>query len=57
MPNTTLSPPECSCIKMGSNESHFNASLIVRDGDNLSACKGECKTKTKIVIKKKKSNL
>ena len=24
-------PPEYSCIKMGSDESHFNVSLIVRD--------------------------
>ena len=28
-PITTLSSPEC--IKMGSNESHFNVSLIVKD--------------------------
>ena len=25
------SPPKDSCIKMGSDESHFNVSLIVRD--------------------------
>ena len=33
MPIATLSPPEKndSCIKMGSDESHFNVSLIVRD--------------------------
>ena len=24
-----------SCIKMGSDESHFNVSLIVRDKDNV----------------------
>ena len=29
IPNATLSPPDC--IKMGSDESHFNVSLIVRD--------------------------
>ena len=29
MPVATLSPPDC--IKMGSDESHFNVSLIVRD--------------------------
>ena len=27
----TLSPQNDSCIKMGSNENHFNVSLIVRD--------------------------
>ena len=31
IPIATLSTPEYSCIKMGSDESHFNASLIVRD--------------------------
>ena len=29
IPTTTPSPPEC--IKMGSDESHFNVSLIVGD--------------------------
>jgi len=29
IPNATLSSPEC--LKMGSNKSHFNVSLIVRD--------------------------
>ena len=27
IPVTTLSPPEYSCIKMGSVESHFNVSV------------------------------
>ena len=27
----TLSPPNDSCVKMGSDESHFNVSFIVRD--------------------------
>ena len=32
IPNATLSPPlGMTCIKMGSDESHFNVSLIVRD--------------------------
>ena len=33
IPVATLPPPEkkYSCIKMGSDESHFNVSLIVRD--------------------------
>ena len=32
IPITTLSPPRNdSCIKTGSDESHFNVSLIVRD--------------------------
>ena len=31
IPIATLSPPECSCVKMGSDESCFNVSLIVRD--------------------------
>ena len=31
IPIATLSPPEDSYIDMGSNESHFNVSLIVRD--------------------------
>ena len=32
IPVATLSPPECdSCIKMGSDESHLNVLLIVRD--------------------------
>ena len=26
VPITTLSPPECSCIKIGSDESHLNVS-------------------------------
>ena len=28
----TLSPPDDLCIKAGSDESHFNASLVVRFG-------------------------
>ena len=31
IPIPTLSLPECSCIKMGSDESHFNVLLIVKD--------------------------
>ena len=31
IPIATLSPQNDSCIKMGSDESHFNVSLIVRD--------------------------
>ena len=31
IPIATLSPPEYSGIKMGSDEIHFNVSLIVRD--------------------------
>ena len=31
IPIATLSPPEYSCIKMGSDESHFNVSFIVSD--------------------------
>ena len=31
IPIDTLSPPELTCIKMGSDESHFNVSLTVRD--------------------------
>ena len=31
IPIATLSPPEYSCIKMDSDESNFNVSLIVRD--------------------------
>ena len=31
IPIATLSPPEYSCIKMGSDKSHFNVKLIVRD--------------------------
>ena len=31
VPIATLSPPECFCIKIGSEESHFNVSLIVKD--------------------------
>ena len=31
MPIATLSPPEKSCIKMGSDESHFNILLIVTE--------------------------
>ena len=31
IPIATLSPPEYSYIKMGSDESHFNVKLIVRD--------------------------
>ena len=31
IPIATLSPPEMTCIKMGSDKSHFNVSLIVRD--------------------------
>ena len=31
IPIATLSPPNDSCIKVGSDESHFNVSLIVRD--------------------------
>ena len=31
IPIATLSPPDDSCIKMGSDESHFNVSLTVRD--------------------------
>ena len=31
IPTTTLSPPDDFCIKMGSDESHFNVSLVVRD--------------------------
>ena len=30
IPNSTLSLPEWFCVKMGSNESHFNVSLIMR---------------------------
>ena len=30
IPNATLSPPGDSCIKIGSDENHFNVSLIVR---------------------------
>ena len=30
IPTATLSPPD-SCIEMGSDESHFNVSLVVRD--------------------------
>ena len=30
IPVATLSPPNDSCIKMGSDESHFHVSLIVR---------------------------
>ena len=29
IPNATLSPPECFCIKRSSDESRFNVSLIV----------------------------
>ena len=31
IPVATLSPPNDSCIKMGSDGSHFNVSLIVSD--------------------------
>ena len=31
IPVATLSPPERLLIKMGSDKSHFNVSLIVRD--------------------------
>ena len=31
IPVATLSPQNDSCIKMGSDENHFNVSLIVRD--------------------------
>ena len=31
IPIDTLSPQNDSCIKMGSDDSHFNVSLIVRD--------------------------
>ena len=31
IPIVTLSPPDDSCIKMDSDESHFNVSLTVRD--------------------------
>ena len=31
IPIATLSSPRMTCIKMGSDESHFNVSLIVRD--------------------------
>ena len=31
IPIATLSPPNDSCVKVGSDESHFNVSLIVRD--------------------------
>ena len=31
IPIATLSPPRMTCIKIGSDESHFNVSLIVRD--------------------------
>ena len=32
IPIATLSPPDNdSCIKMGSDENHFNVSLIMRD--------------------------
>ena len=31
IPIATLSPTECLLIKMGSDESHFNVSLIVGD--------------------------
>ena len=31
IPIATLSPPRMTCIKMGSDESQFNVSLIVRD--------------------------
>ena len=30
IPIATLSPPDEFCIKMGSDESHFNVSLIMR---------------------------
>ena len=30
-PNAALSPPEWLAIKVGSDESHFNVSLTVRD--------------------------
>ena len=33
IPIATLSPQNDSCIKMGSDESHFNVSLTVRDKD------------------------
>ena len=36
VPNATLSPPERSWTKTSSDESHFNASLIVRDKDQHS---------------------
>ena len=40
----TLSPPDDSCIKMGSDESHFNVSLTVRSiNHNLFKEKGEPK--------------
>ena len=31
IPIATLSPPEDSCVKMGSDESHLNVSLMVSD--------------------------
>ena len=31
IPIATLSPQESSCIRMSSDERHFNISLIVRD--------------------------
>ena len=31
IPIAALSPPDDSCIKIRSDESHFNVSLIVRD--------------------------
>ena len=31
IPITTLSPPDDFCIKVGSDESHFNVSVSVRD--------------------------
>ena len=30
LPTATLTPPERFCITLGSDETHFNASLIVR---------------------------
>ena len=30
IPNTALSPPEWSCVKMGSDESRFNVLLIAK---------------------------
>ena len=38
IPIATLSPPKDSCIKMGSDESHFNVSLTVRDKVTIRQC-------------------
>ena len=38
LPIATMSPWNDSCIKIGSDESHFNVSLIVRDKVTTRLC-------------------